>query len=322
MAESSVAAVPWRVAAVSWLGAGALKACMVAAYRSTDFEVHRNWFAITASLPPARWYYEDTSEWTLDYPPLFAWFQRALGLAAPLFDARMLRISAEPYASDATVLFQRLSVIATEAVLLLSVRAFQRGQRRCASADAADPAPVIVVLLALNAGIFITDHVHFQYNGLLLGILLLSAAMVNSGQHLCAAVLFAALLNLKHLFLSLGPAFFVYLLRFHCLEPHASAWNPSRSAAGFISRFCLLGVVVLAVFAIVWAPFVTAGGFPGMLQILKRLFPFGRGLCHAYWAPNVWVAYNVADKVRVGICVLACIHRYVHMLACRHTCVD
>ena len=141
--------------------------------------------------------------------------------------------------------------------------------------------------------------------------------MVNSGQHLCAAVLFAALLNLKHLFLSLGPAFFVYLLRFHCLEPHASAWNPSRSAAGFISRFCLLGVVVLAVFAIVWAPFVTAGGFPGVLQILKRLFPFGRGLCHAYWAPNVWVAYNVADKVHICMymymCMYMCMYMYMYV---------
>nr|CAG4647935.1 EOG090X06YP [Moina brachiata] len=269
------------------------KLLFIPAYRSTDFEVHRNWLAITHSLPLKEWYVDATSPWTLDYPPLFAWFEYLLSQLAGFFDSEMLVVQNLNYASQNTILFQRLSVIATDVIYAIGVQKCIKAITSQKTKDRRDfekwfSAPTILAFLVLcNAGIFLIDHIHFQYNGFLTGILLLSIAAVLQNENIKGAFWFSVLLNFKHIYVYIAPVYFVYLLRSYCFDLKNSAWS------FHLKRLILLGVVVLSIFGITYGPFAFQLG-----QVFSRMFPFeNRGLCHAYWAPNFWALYNIVDKI-------------------------
>ncbi|XP_078196266.1 dolichyl pyrophosphate Glc1Man9GlcNAc2 alpha-1,3-glucosyltransferase isoform X6 [Callithrix jacchus] len=277
------------------LGVTLLKCLLIPTYHSTDFEVHRNWLAITHSLPISQWYYEATSEWTLDYPPFFAWFEYILSHVAKYFDQEMLNVHNLNYSSSRTLLFQRFSVIFTDILFVYAVHECCKciGGKKVGKELTEKPKFILSVLLLWNFGLLIVDHIHFQYNGFLFGLMLLSIARLFQKRHIEGAFLFAVLLHFKHIYLYVAPAYGVYLLRSYCFtanKPDGSIrWNSFSSV-----RVISLGLVVFLVSALSLGPFLALNQLP---QVFSRLFPFKRGLCHAYWAPNFWALYNALDKV-------------------------
>lgn len=150
----------------------------------------------------------------------------------------------------------------------------------------------VALSILLSPGFLIIDHIHFQYNSMMYGILIFSIALARTDSGLLfSGILFAILLCFKHIYLYLAPAYFVYLLRTYCLSRN-NFFRPQ------ISNCLKLGASILAVFGAAFGPFAYWGQ---MDQLLVRLFPFSRGLCHAYWAPNMWAIYSFADRVLIVV---------------------
>ncbi|GAA5921699.1 hypothetical protein JCM3775_001772 [Rhodotorula graminis] len=264
----------------------AVKLLLFPSYRSTDFEVHRNWLAVAHSLPLTKWYFDTTSEWTLDYPPFFAFFERVLSAFAYVVDPEIVRLDNLGYAAGAAVAFQRSTVVLSELVLVL---ALFRWARTSQTTDY-PTARIIAASILFHPGLLIVDHVHFQYNGFLLGILLWSLIAARQDNLYACAALFATLLNFKHIFIYLALPYFVFLLRRHCYPPGGNFQ---------IDRVVELGLIVGGICALSFGPFLLAGGPSQIRQIFSRLFPFQRGLNHAYWAGNVWALVSAVDRVLV-----------------------
>lgn len=296
----------WRL----FLLISGLKVLLWPAYRSTDFDIHRNWLAITHNLPLSEWYTEDTAkDWTLDYPPFFAWGQWLTSLPAVFFaDSNNELLDVVPHSlRDVSVTYyMRSTVIISDAFLywVLLKWASWLSSPAAPKALKSSKAPLahswlqstLIILVFAHPSLFFLDHIHFQYNGALLGVLLLSMLSMMSGSYLWGAFQFAFLLNAKHIYLSLVPAVTLWLARVHVWASEEEG-NPSLFALS-IPALLQLGGIVISVFSVSLGPFAVAGQLPALLE---RLFPVARGLTHSYWAGNLWAFYNTIDRVLIYI---------------------
>lgn len=275
-----------------WIASLALKLLLMPDYFSTDFDVHRNWLAITNKLPLKEWYHESTSQWTLDYPPFFAYFEWILSQFVPnkVRQDGCLDIVEVGQFGWRTVVFQRLTVIASEILLFIVLQVYIN----TSSAAEKTRSFVVASSIVLSPGFLIIDHIHFQYNGFLFAILIASIVAAKHKRYMWCATFYATALCFKHIFLYLAPCYFVFLLRAYVLNFKDFKFKSYKDLIFIVqwSHLFRMGSVVMAIFLLSFGPFLK-----DMPALLTRLFPFSRGLTHAYWAPNFWAIYSLLDKV-------------------------
>ena len=133
----------------------------------------------------------------------------------------------------------------------------------------------IMLLLLGNAGLFMVDHIHFQYNGFLSGVLLLSISAIASHNFILAGLLFSALLMLKHIYLYMAPAYIVFMLRSYCFKTNSGGTTSWSSFSPV--RLILLGLSVLVNVGLAMGPFILSGEslltIPTLTMFLSRQPP-------------------------------------------------
>ncbi|KAI0483046.1 glycosyltransferase family 57 protein [Xylariaceae sp. FL0804] len=290
-----------------------------------DYEAQRHWMEITTRLPISQWYFHDLEWWGLDYPPLTAYHSWLLGKIGSYIDPSWFELYTSRGLDDPLLkVFMRATVIVSEYLIYIPamvvfVRRFSR-----AFGVAQWSASMALVVILMQPATILVDHVHFQYNTVMLGFVVASMSSMVAGRYLWASIFFVGALGFKQMALYYAPAVFAYLLG-SCVFPRIK-----------IGRFFGVAAVTLASFAVLVLPLLVGALYDAsrgidsrpdldgphpplpifaflsgyldenafyypiveqMVQLIHRVFPFARGLFEDKVA-NFWCAANVVIKLR------------------------
>ncbi|KAI1335665.1 glycosyltransferase family 57 protein [Xylariaceae sp. FL0016] len=290
-----------------------------------DYEAQRHWMEVTTHLPISQWYFHDLEWWGLDYPPLTAYHSWLLGKVGSHIDPSWFALFSSRGSDDPTLkVFMRATVLISEYLIYIpAMVVFARRFSRLFGV-AQWSASVALVAILMQPGTILIDHVHFQYNTVMLGFVVASMSSMVAGRYMWASIFFVAALGFKQMALYYAPAVFAFLLG-SCIFPKIQ-----------IGRFFGIAAVTLASFAILVLPLVLGALYDAsrgidsrpdldgprpplpilaflseyidtnafyypvieqMVQLIHRVFPFARGLFEDKVA-NFWCAANVVIKLR------------------------
>ncbi|XP_018409346.1 PREDICTED: dolichyl pyrophosphate Man9GlcNAc2 alpha-1,3-glucosyltransferase [Nanorana parkeri] len=252
-----------------------------------DYEAQRHWQEVTLNLPTHQWYFNSTGNdllyWGLDYPPLTAYHSLLCGYIARAINPDWVTLtSSRGYESPQHKLFMRATVLVADliiyipAVILYCSYLKETTKRKMMS----------LLCILLYPGLILVDYGHFQYNSVSLGLALWGVIALSRGWDALGSLAFCFALNYKQMELYHSLPFFCYLL--------GKSFRKGIIGWGFL-YLLKIGATVVGTFALCWMPFLTDG--EQIFQVLRRLFPVGRGLFEDKVA-NVWCSLSVLFKIK------------------------
>lgn len=288
-----------------------------------DYEAQRHWMEVTTQLPVSQWYFHDLQWWGLDYPPLTAYHSWVLGKVGALINPDWFALFSSRGLQDPNLkIFMRGTVVVSEYLIYIPAAVvFARRYGRVNGVSTWTTNLALVAIL-MQPGTILIDHIHFQYNTVMLGLVLASINSMLADRYKWAAVFFVAALGFKQMALYYAFTVFAYLLG-RCVFPLR------------LTRLFGIALVTLASFAILILPLILGtlynihqgdefklddGSIPSLpiftgitqyvdinaayyplvaqlVQVIHRVFPFARGLFEDKVA-NFWCALNVVIKLK------------------------
>ncbi|GJJ78247.1 alpha-1,3-glucosyltransferase [Entomortierella parvispora] len=252
--------------------------------RFGDYEAQRHWMELTLHRPVREWYSDSSKWWDLDYPPLTAYVSLICAYIGNMISPEWFAWkSSRGYESIEAKLYMRSTVLFLElAVYFTSIFAFTA---RWFSKQNWTHQHTALVLILIQPGIILIDSGHFQYNTVMLGLVVWSVNCFLDDQDVLGSVFFCLALGFKQMALYFSPAVFAYLL----------GKSIRQGFFGCIWKLIKLGSTVILTLGLLFAPW--SHTLPDILQVLHRIFPVFRGLYQDKVA-NVWCAVNVVVKLR------------------------
>lgn len=279
---------------------------------------------LTTQLPVSQWYFHDLKWWGLDYPPLTAYHSWLLGKIGSLIDPSWFELYTSRGSHDENLkIFMRATVIVSEYLIyipavVIFVRRFSRAFNL-----AQWTSNVALVAILMQPGLILIDHVHFQYNTVMLGLVVASMSSMVAGRLLWSAIFFVLALGFKQMALYYAPVVFAFLLG-RCVDPLRPRLFFGIAAVTIVSFVILVLPIVLGtlydtsrgiqsqpdidgerpplpIFGFLTS-FISTEAFyyplvEQFVQMVHRIFPFARGLFEDKVA-NFWCAANVVIKLR------------------------
>jgi alpha-1,3-glucosyltransferase len=249
-------------------------------------DVHRYWKVLTLYLPPQKWYTDTRSPWTLDYPPGFACLEWLLAHMVALVDKHLFQLDQSVTQLDIWIM--RSTVVLCDLCLAHAVYLHLNIFRKYQPEISDTRLSFVFAVFVLQPSLFFVDHIHFQYNGFLIACLFYSSYFFRLGKYLSFLCSVAILVLLKQTFLYIVPVSI-----FACTCQRYVARYQTKGMITFCRLF-IQSSIVFAFFVLLGiSPWIV---YKGQWRILcGRLFPFHRGLLHAYWAPHFWALYGCLD---------------------------